>query len=170
MPNRTDQLVSKGMEAGKAIKATLKGLVGVWKTLMEQHGEVSGLLRRVQTRDTERADLWPQIRRELLSHERAELRVVYPALREDERTRAFAELHEEQAKELEQQIARLDAEPMASVAWGNLLDELIELVKAHVNDEESNIFPAAQDALGKDRSRELDAQFLEAKKSAMDLH
>jgi hypothetical protein len=170
MPNRTDQVVSKGMEAAKAIKATAKGLVGVFKTLMEQHGAVFGLMRRVQARDSERADLWPKIRTELLSHERGELGVLYPALLRHEATRALAERHDLQTVELEQQIARVDAQPIAGATWGQRFDELVELVRAHVAEEESAIFPAVQHAIGKDRARELDAQFLDAKKAAMDVH
>ena len=167
MPNRTDQMVSKGMEAEKALKATVKGLVGVFKTLMEQHGAVSGLMRRVQGDEELRADLWPQIRRELLSHERGELRVVYPALRASPETAALAERHDAEAALLEQQIAKVDAESIDGEAWGDRFEELVELVKKHVDDEESNIFPAGQKAIGKDRARELEPLFLEDRKSVV---
>jgi hypothetical protein len=170
MPNRTDQMVSKGMEAEKALKATVKGLVGVFKTLMEQHGAVAGLLRRVEGDDEERADLWPLIRRELLSHERGELHVVYPALHASPETAELAERHDAEAATLEQQIAMVDAEDIDGEEWGNRFEELVDVFKRHVDDEETNIFPAGQKAIGKERARQLAPLFLEAKKAAMDVH
>lgn len=77
MPNRMDSMISKGAGMVKAVKARLEGLVGVFKTLAEQHGEVAALLKRLQHSPDKRSELWPEIRRELLSHERAELREVY---------------------------------------------------------------------------------------------
>jgi len=155
------------MEKAKAVKATAKGIGGVFKTLMEQHGEVSGLLRRVQHNPDKRAELWPQIRRELLSHERGELRVVYPALREYDDTRELADRHDLDASELEAQIDNIDGEIIDSAAWGQQFATLVEMVSEHVRDEESEIFPAAMDVLGEERARSLEPQFMEAKKSAM---
>src|SRR5262249_3177331 len=103
MPNRTDQVVSKAMEAEKALKATVKGLTGVFKTLMEEHGALAALLRRVQGSDSLRLELWPEIRSELLAHERGERSVVYAALREFDDTRAIAERHDEETAQLEDQ-------------------------------------------------------------------
>jgi hemerythrin superfamily protein len=167
MPTRTDQLVSKGMEKAKAVKATATGISGVFKTLMKEHGEVSGLLSRAQKNAEKRADLWPQIRRELLSHERGELRVVYPVLREHEETREFADQHEADAAKLESQINKIDGAAIESTSWGEQFDRLVELVKEHVTDEESEFFPAAMDAIGDERANELDSQFLQVKKSIL---
>ncbi|HVV82998.1 MAG TPA: hemerythrin domain-containing protein [Kofleriaceae bacterium] len=163
MPNRTDQMMSKGMEAVKAVKATVKGVHGVFRTLMEQHGAVSALLRRVQKDADKRAELWPEIRKELLSHEKGELRIVYPALREHAETRAFADRHEGEASTLESQIKLIDAESIGSPTWVSGFDRLVELVQRHVDFEESEVFPAAMKALGDDRARELDDRFREVK-------
>ena len=80
MPTRTEQAASKVMGAAKKAKGTLEGLTGVFKTLMEEHGEVSALLLRVKASDDPetRTRLWPTIRRELLAHEKGELAIVYP--------------------------------------------------------------------------------------------
>src|ERR1043165_6078223 len=91
MPNRMDQMTSKGAGVMKGIKARLDGLTGVFRTLAEQHGEVSTLLKRPQDKREKKAELWPEIRRELLSHERGEVRVVYPVLRQYAQTAPLAE-------------------------------------------------------------------------------
>jgi hypothetical protein len=44
MPNRVEEATSAAMGAIKDVKATLKGLTGVFKHLMEEHGKVSALI------------------------------------------------------------------------------------------------------------------------------
>ena len=47
MPSSTESTGSKVMGAVKDVKATFKGLTGVFKHLMEEHGKVGALLKRV---------------------------------------------------------------------------------------------------------------------------
>ena len=110
MPNRMEEMASKAMGKAKEGKAAATGLTGVFRTLAEQHGEVSALLKRAKSSDdpARRTELWQKIRVELLSHERAEMREVYPVLREYAETRTLAEHHDREAKELESMISRLD--------------------------------------------------------------
>src|SRR5690348_139652 len=58
MATRTDELLSKGMGKAKAVKARLSGLVGLFGKLAEQHGQVSAMLKRVQSNVSKRAELW----------------------------------------------------------------------------------------------------------------
>jgi hypothetical protein len=76
MPSRIDSMLSHGLGKVKEVKARLTGLVGVFATLAEQHGEVAALLQSARRSDEKFAELWPTIRRELISHEHAELREV----------------------------------------------------------------------------------------------
>jgi hypothetical protein len=170
MPTRTDQAISRGMGVAKAVKATLKGFTGVFKTLTEQHGLVAGLLTRVTKDPAKRADLWPKIRIELISHERAELDTVYPELAKYDATRAMAQRHQREADELEATIQAVDNAPYDTDVWGARFDHLVDLVKQHVAEEENEIFPAAQKVVGDRRARELDEDFLAAKQAVMDLH
>jgi hemerythrin superfamily protein len=164
MPNRMDSMMSKGAGVVKGVKARLDGLVGVFKTLAEQHAEVSTLLKRLQDKPEKKSELWPEIRRELLSHERGEIREVYPVLRQHTVTRALAEHHDQEAAELERLIQRLD---MATADdWRMLFNELVDIVIRHASEEEAEIFPKAQAAIGDTAAKELDARFLAAKKQA----
>jgi hemerythrin-like domain-containing protein len=145
MPNRMDSILSKGAGMMKGVKARLDGLHGVFRTLAEQHGEVSAMLKRLQDKPEKRAELWPEIRRELMSHERAEMREIYPVLRQHPQTRALAEHHDQEAAELERLIERIDAQ---TVDWRTLYDELVDAVVHHANEDENEIFPKAQEAIG----------------------
>lgn len=160
MPNRMDSMLSKGAGVMKGVKARLDGLHGVFKTLAEQHGEVSAMLKRLQDKPEKRGELWPQIRRELISHERAEMREVYPVLRQHAQTRALADHHDQEAAELERLIERID---MAAADWQTLFDQLVDTVVHHANEEENEIFPKAQEAIGDRTTKDLEARFLAVK-------
>jgi hemerythrin superfamily protein len=159
-----DSIIAKGTGAAHALDARLHGLVGVFTTLSEQHGEVGALLKRVKADPARRAELWPKIRQELVSHEKAELREIYPVLREFPETQVLAERHETEATELSALIDRIHETEMASASWGQLFDRLVGLVQQHVQEEEHEIFPRAQQAIGADRAKELEPRFLAAKK------
>ena len=90
------------MGAAKKAKGTLEGLTGVFKTLMEEHGEVSALLLRVKASDDPktRARLWPTLRRELLAHEKGERSVVYPMYAQYPAIAELALEHNQQANHL----------------------------------------------------------------------
>src|SRR5687767_12896594 len=56
-------------------------LIGVFELLVNEHQRATELLRRVTTESTEeRRTSWPLVRRQLLSHDRAEALEVYSAL------------------------------------------------------------------------------------------
>jgi hemerythrin superfamily protein len=151
-----DAALAHGAGKIKAIKARLEGLTGVFKTLAEQHGEVASLLERVRGTPEKRAELWPVIRRQLLAHERGEVRELYPVLRMYDTTAELADHHDYEARELEQMIGRLDLLPILSEAWGAQLDRLADTVLHHADEEETKIFPFAQEVLGEARTEELD--------------
>ena len=152
MPTAIDSTGSKLMGAAKDIKATFKGLTGVFKHLMEEHGKVGALLKRVKASSEEsvRAELYPTIRKELLAHEKGEVLVVYPALTQ------FAETA---------RIAAVDALAFSDVSWGPTFERLVKLVEAHVQEEEGEFFPKAQEVLGEDQAKALLPRFEQAKHS-----
>lgn len=164
MPNPMDSMISKGKGAMKSIEARLEGRQGIFRTLTQQHGEVSALLERVKRDADKRRDLWPTIRTELLSHERAEMREVYPVLRQHAVLQMLAEHHDADAKEIEQMIGQLDVLAIDSDAWGIVFAELVDAVITHAAEEEQVIFPAAQEAIGEVLTEDLDRKFLAAKR------
>jgi Hemerythrin HHE cation binding domain len=160
MANPMDQVISKSASLAHGLKARMDGLVGVFETLVEQHGEAGALLKRAKAHESKRPELWPTIRAALKSHEQGELREVYPVLREYPELQAFADRHETEASQLSQTIAQMDALDPKSPQFATLLDKLIGLVEAHVADEEKQIFPKSQDVIGDARAKELGPKFL----------
>jgi hypothetical protein len=170
MPNSLEKAASKTMGTVKSAKASLKGLTGVFKHLMQEHGEVSALIKRVTvSSDTDvRRELFPTIRKELLGHEKGELNAVYPVLAEYPETEGIAEIHAREASELEAAIRAVDAIDFGAQAWAPAFEHLAQLVKAHVDEEEGEFFPVAQETIGEERARGLTERFEAAKKSASD--
>ncbi|HEX4448339.1 MAG TPA: hemerythrin domain-containing protein [Polyangiaceae bacterium] len=166
--HRTEKTASKVMETAKSAKATLEGVTGVFKELMREHGEVTALLARVKmSSDIEvRAELFPKIRAELLSHEKGELAEVYPVFKKHEDLAGYAEMHEREAGTLERQIQRLGAMPYEDPEWASAFADLVNAVSHHVKEEESEYFPAASKTLGKKTTEAMTTRY-QAKKNAV---
>lgn len=147
-------------------KPRVGGLVGVFATLAKQHGELASLFETVRHDRARRGEEdWPKIRHALLTHERAEMRVLYPELRMRDQLRPLANRHDAEASELERMIHDLDEVEMTSDTWRNLFERLADTVVHHAREEEHEIFPLAQRVIGKDRAKELDAKFQNAQRS-----
>lgn len=163
MATRMAHIVAK--TKGTTIHTRIEGLHGIFATLAKQHAEARSLLEAVNADATKRVDLWPKIRTALLTHERAEMRVLYPELRMHDSLRALANSHDAEAAELERMIHDLDDVEIESDTWGNLMTRLADTIVRHATEEETEIFPKAQNVLGKDRALVLDPKFHATQKS-----
>jgi len=145
-------------------EADVVGLGGVFKKLLEEHGEATRLMSHLLTQTPEeRKDLYPALRTALLSHERSEAAVVYAALRQNSSTLAVARAHAQEAAELEHAIAALDTLEIQTDVWLAQLRSLADLVRRHMEEEERDFFPQAHAALGDRESAELRVAYLRAK-------
>src|SRR4051812_4614142 len=149
MADSIDQIASKVMGTVKAATAGFKGLRGVFLHLAEEHGEVGALMKHVsKSKDPQvRREHFPHIRAELLSHEKGELAEVYGVLANYEELRTIVLEHNDEAHTLEKAIADVDAQDFASPEWGESFERLLALVQAHVEQEEADFFPRAQQVI-----------------------
>jgi hypothetical protein len=168
MTNPVEELASKAMGMAKGGKATLEGLTGIFKRLAIEHGEVSALLLRVKTSSDPkvRAELFPKIREELLSHEKGEVTVLYPVFREYGELAMIADKHDKEAGQLEQMISTVEATEYQDPAWETHFDALVDLVKRHVAEEEDDFFPKGEKAFG-DRTESLEREFKQIKEATL---
>jgi hemerythrin superfamily protein len=167
MPNTMEEMASKAAGKAGAARAKMKGLHGIFVRLAEEHKQAAALLKRALASDdaAKRADIWSQLRRELLSHERAELRAVYPSL--ETTPESISEQHAEDAQTLESLIAEVDAQPHDSESWKKSLEELKSVIEEHVELEEEYFFPKMQDAVGKDLAKQIESRYLREKEVEM---
>ena len=101
-----------------------------------------------------------------LSHERAEITVLFPALREFSETAGIAELHDQEAGQLREMIQIVSEVSYADPRWSAQVKKLVELVEAHVAEEEEQFFPLGERVLGK-RTESLGRQYEVAKQAAL---
>ncbi|HZU84656.1 MAG TPA: hemerythrin domain-containing protein [Polyangiaceae bacterium] len=162
-------MASKAMGAMKAAKATIEGLSGIFKHLAREHGEVTALLMRVKMSSdgAVRRDLFPKIRSELLSHERGELREVYPVFRQHAELRTIADNHDREAGQLEQMLDDLNATSYDDSAWASKFGKLVDLVSHHAKEEENDFFPAASKVIGKDEAEQMKTRYETTKAELM---
>jgi Hemerythrin HHE cation binding domain len=171
MPNTLEQLTVKAAGTVKAVKAGFNGLRGVFLHLAEEHGEVVAMMKHVsKSKDAQvRRGHYAKIRVELLSHELAELAELYPHLAHLESTRELVAQHDRQATQLESAIREpfgIDALDPSSDAWGMAFDRLLVLVEQHIAQEEGELFPKAQAAIGDAAAEALRTRYEAAKISA----
>jgi len=143
-------------------------LTGVFALLVTEHRTASELLQRTATETPEeRRTSWPLVRRQLLSHERAESLEVYSALEGHEGARDILEQHSSRASELESLIGELDNIDYDSEQWYGKLRDVVAQVEDHIREEETEFFPRAQELIGEVGSLELKDRFVSAQREVV---
>ncbi|HXV24858.1 MAG TPA: hemerythrin domain-containing protein [Alphaproteobacteria bacterium] len=115
--------------------------------LRRDHREVLDLLKVIGESDDARecGALFNEFRNKMLAHAHAEQKVLYAPMRRDEEfedTILEAIVEHEVAEDLIEQLSR--ARGKASAEWHAKCTVLKEMIEHHVEEEESEIFPAAQ--------------------------
>jgi hemerythrin superfamily protein len=137
-------------------------------TLLKQdHRKVESLFERYRSAIEGKAEILLDITRELSRHMDAEERELYPVLRtsipDGESLMNDAVTKHKEARGLLVDLSRADA---GSFDMDAKVATLQRAIDHHVRDEEDEIFPKAQEALGKKRLEELGGRIAKAKKSA----
>lgn len=148
------------------IGATLKGDVGILKTLEGEHTEVSTLMDDILSSDSPESEAekhYPTLRKKLLMHARAEQRVLYSACERFDDTAEMIPDSRAEHQEIEQLLGELDSMPVDAPAWMERFSILQKTVAEHVEDEETVLFPRCKDDFESDQLRELDDDYKHAK-------
>jgi hemerythrin superfamily protein len=131
--------------------------------IMADHREVENLFERMKADHEERPMLVPVVSALLIAHSRAEEAEVYPVAR-DEAGGADEVAHsQEEHAEAEAILERLNAADHNSDQFDELLDELIDAVTHHVDEEESSVLPGLRDQLSAERLEQLGEAFIAAR-------
>jgi hemerythrin superfamily protein len=135
------------------------------EVLKQDHQKVKGLFQAATqaTDQTKRKDLFNQIDTELEIHAHIEETVFYPAIEDLEELKDMvAEALEEhqEAKKLLDGLEQLGAE---SHDFGSKLQQLIEAVEHHVQEEEGEMFPKIRELFDEDELEQLGKELESAK-------
>ncbi|MEI9947822.1 MAG: hypothetical protein WDO74_02310 [Pseudomonadota bacterium] len=139
MANPGEPMASQVVGIGKPTKAAAE-LNGAFKHLMEEHGEVFALVKRLGMRSDE------LVRRELdgSSHEPGEMDELSAALWEIVQTLERSLTDDAEPSDLADAMAALDAINPGSPEWGPAFLQVSELLEAHVNGEQNDFFSEAR--------------------------
>ena len=149
-------------------EAALSHLHGVLRLLAKDHRRCMRLLDFIlESNDAqEREAQWREFRQELLAHEYAEIEAVFSRVKPDEPLRALLAQHTEDAVRNETLISELDALPLGSDEWLATLRLLQQAVTNHIYEEENELFPMLEQALGKEGVSSAEPRFAASKRKA----
>jgi hemerythrin superfamily protein len=147
-----------------------RGATGVFQKLQAQHEQLAALFERAKSENepARRGELWTEIRRQLLSHERAEELEIYAALEGYDAARDLLDEHSRDVRELEFVISDLELVDFASNEWVAHLLEVAALFEEHVREEEESFFPVAQELLGEQAAHGLEEGFASVQREIID--
>jgi iron-sulfur cluster repair protein YtfE (RIC family) len=141
----------------------------LYQLLRQDHQKVKRLFERIDdtfdatTKSRER--LFGELKQELELHSEMEERHFYPALEQREELRDLVEDAREEHEEMAELLAALDEGDKDEEEWASQLEELRETVETHVEEEEGEIFPKAQELLDQGRTEAI-ARAIEQDKAA----
>jgi len=125
-------------------------MMQIAQKLKDDHRKVAKMLKDLQKTgdgaEKTRADLCRRLVTELRAHSRFEEEVFYPAVREAGAREDVDEALGEH-KEVDRMLDRLESMDVASEEFLELVAELEEAVEEHVEHEEEDILPKADESL-----------------------
>jgi CRISPR/Cas system-associated endonuclease Cas1 len=162
-------MAGKAVGKVKGAKQVLEGHTGIMKRLAEEHGEVSVLLKRCTVVDDpeQRRELFTQIQEQLMSHAKAEEKILYAVLRQHAETNELTEHAIEEHQEMEDMVDRLSTMGYEGDDWAELFDELEQSVRDHVEEEERDLFAKAKHVLDDQQLKEMEARYIDARAAEM---
>lgn len=133
--------------------------------LKEDHQKVKGLFQET-TRTSEqkqRRDLFDKIDTELEIHAHIEERIFYPALEEHEELKDMVAEALEEHQQVKVLLEEIEEAGPESHEFGAKLQELMEMVEHHVEEEEGEMFPKVREVFDEEELEELGNQLKSAK-------
>ena len=137
----------------------------VVELILEDHRTMEELFRTMRNKEADRAGALREFADLLLAHAGAEEQKVYPALRryknvDDEDVEHGVHEHDEGNKAL---LALLEVEDTSSDAWEERLEELVEAITHHTDEEERTLLNDARENMTDERRAEIGVLFVEAR-------
>jgi hemerythrin-like domain-containing protein len=127
----------------------------LWDLLKHDHQQVAKIFAQLgDTKDRARQEeLFKKLKAELQLHTKIEEAHFYPALNKHEETKDLAKEAAEEHGEVKKMLRRLSSLAAGGDKFLEVIGELRHSVEHHVEEEETEIFPAAENAL---EARQLD--------------
>lgn len=133
--------------------------------LTKDHRKVDDLFAQIEDGAGDPTAIFDQLYRELSLHANIEEALFYPELEQESETSDKVQHAYKEHQEVRTMLEELAAGNPGSEGWLTKLAELKESVQHHVNEEESDLFPKAQQTLGDERLREIGRKIEQVKQA-----
>ncbi|MFH8414506.1 hemerythrin domain-containing protein [Streptomyces collinus] len=135
----------------------------VVELILQDHRRMEDLFRRMRSVEDDRAGALREFADLLIAHAQAEEAEVYPALKrykniDDEEVEHGEHEHDEGNEAL---LELLLVEEVGSDEWDSKLEELVEAVNHHADEEERTILNGARENVAMQRRQELGRAFVQ---------
>ncbi|MFF7048044.1 hemerythrin domain-containing protein [Streptomyces griseorubiginosus] len=135
----------------------------VVELILQDHRKMEDLFRLMRSVEADRAAALREFSDLLIAHALAEEEKVYPALKrykkiDDDEVEHGEEEHEEGNKAL---LELLEVDEVGSEEWDEKLEELVQAVTHHADEEERTILNGARENVAMERREELGEAFME---------
>jgi hemerythrin superfamily protein len=135
----------------------------VVELILQDHRRMEDLFRLMRSVEADRAAALEEFANLLIAHALAEEAKVYPALKrykniDDEEVEHGEHEHDEGNQAL---LDLLEVEEVGSEEWDAKLEDLVEAVTHHADEEERTILNGARENVAMERREELGVAFLE---------
>jgi len=140
----------------------------LWDLLKHDHQEVNKIFAQLQkaTDKTRQEALFSTLKAELQLHTKVEEAHFYPALKKHDQTKDLVAEAIEEHGEVKHLLAHLSSLTAGGDKFLELVKELQGNVEAHVEEEEKEIFPAAEKALEERQLDEIAVEIAKEKQAA----
>ena len=139
--------------------------MNILELIQSDHRKVENLFSEIENaNDDDRVyGYFNQLYKELTLHSHSEEMTLYPAMREYEETEDMIEEAEEEHVEAEELLEEIKSLSPGSTEFKAKIRELKEAVMHHVEEEETEIFPAVSECMSDEEMQELAEEFQEVK-------
>lgn len=121
----------------------------LWDLLKHDHREVEQLFARLKEAGDSKTqeELFRRIKHELELHTREEEKYFYPVVERNDATKDLAEHSIAEHGEVKKLLSEMSGRPAGDKKWKELCEQLESGVKDHVEEEETQLFPIAEETL-----------------------
>ena len=140
----------------------------LWTLLKHDHQEVSKLFAQIKKSDSgdKQEKLFAKLKGELELHTKLEETHLYPVLMKHEETKDLAKHAREEHGDVKKLLEEMSGFAVGDDKWTELCRQLQSGVEEHVEEEEKEMFPAAEEALDKTQIDEIGKKIEEEKQAA----
>ena len=134
--------------------------------LMQEHQEAAGMMDQIDSAGEADASVmttFNQLKQALMLHMQAEEQIFYPALRNNDETGDQIGESFEEHQEVKDMLAEMSGLQAGNEEFMSMMSDLREAVEHHVEEEENELFPKAQEILGDSRLQEMGRQMMQMK-------